>query len=314
MVRIFHNTEIEIEKSMDITLLKQISREKLLWVDLQFASDEERKTVESFFKIDFEEQQYNSSIESNSRFYEAESILYIQSNFITKQDSVFTSAPVTFFLLDALLITYRDADLSSFAETVKKMKRNRHAFKNGNDILECIFETKVDIDGDFIEAIAKEISIVSHGLSLSTTNEEELLIKINSFQEYAILFRENFIDKQRVVSSLLKSEPFKLDGRLKIVIKDINSMLDYTSFIFARLEYLQNTLLGMINMQQNKTIKIFTIVSVVFMPPTLIASVYGMNFTSMPELNWKFGYPLALLLIIASSLFTLFIFKRKKWL
>jgi len=97
-------------------------------------------------------------------------------------------------------------------------------------------------------------------------------------------------------------------------MKDINSVLTSISFIFARLDYLQNTLLGMINMQQNKTIKIFTIVSVIFMPPTLIASIYGMNFKIMPELEWTNGYPFAIVLIIASSLATLLLFRTKKWL
>lgn len=314
MVRVFYNTEFEIEKSVDIKTLTQISRSKLLWIDLQFASDEERQTVESFFNINFNEQQEISDIESNSRFYEADNFIYIQSNFIAKKETKFFNTPVTFFLIDNILITYRDADLPSFAELVKKIKRNRNVFKNGSDVLEGILETKVDIDSDFIEAIAKEISILSNGLSLSTTNEEELLLKVNSYQENAMLLRESFTDKQRVVSSLLKCNIFQHDSRVKIVIKDINAMLDYSSFIFARLEYLQNTLLGMINMQQNKTIKIFTIVSVVFMPPTLIASIYGMNFTFMPELTWKFGYPFALLLIVTSSLLTLFIFKRKRWL
>jgi magnesium transporter len=152
------------------------------------------------------------------------------------------------------------------------------------------------------------------GLSLNTTNEEELLIKVNSYQETMMMLRESFIDKQRVVSSLLKSNHFTNDNRLKFLMKDINTMLQSINFIFARLEYLQNTLLGMINMQQNKTIKIFTIVSVIFMPPTLIASIYGMNFKLMPELEWQLGYPFAILIIIGSSLLTLFVFKRNKWL
>jgi magnesium transporter len=314
MIRIYYHTDNEIKKSESITELQHISYEKLLWIDLQFSSEEEKRNVELFFKINFKEQQELSIIESNSRFYEAEHFIYINSKFIAKQDDRYITSPVAFFLLEHILISERDADLSSFAETVKKMKRNRQLFKTGKDVLEGILETKVDIDSDFIEAISKEISMVSNSLSLTTTNEEELLLKINSYQENAMLLRESFIDKQRVVSSLLKCNNYKDDSRLKIVIKDINAMLEYSSFIFARLEYLQNTLLGMINMQQNRTIKIFTIVSVVFMPPTLIASIYGMNFKHMPELDWSFGYPIAILLILSSSLITLYIFKLKKWL
>lgn len=315
MVRVFYIDLVNgLSKSDDLLLLNSTNPENIIWIDLQSATETEKKKVEEFYNVNFTEQKEISISESNSRFFETEKFIYINSNFIYKQDKFYVNASVALFLCKNTLITERDADLSSFAETVNKIKRNKLNFKNGRDILETIFETKVDLDSDYMEDIAKEISIVSKGLSLNTTNEEELLIKINVYQENTLVLRESFMDKLRVVSSLLKCNEFKNDQRLKIVIKDINSMLEFSAFIFSRLEYLQNTLLGMINMQQNKTIKIFTIVSVIFMPPTLIASVYGMNFNFMPELNWRFGYPLAIVLIISSSFLTWFIFKRNKWI
>lgn len=315
MVRVFYiDSNNGLSKSDDLVLLESANTENIIWIDLQSTSEIEKKKVEAFYNVNFTEQKEISISESNSRFFETEKFIYINSNFIYKQDEFYVNAPVALFLYKNTLITERDADLSSFAETVNKIKRNKQNFKNGRDILETIFETKVDLDSDYMEAIAKEISSVSKGLSLNTTNEEELLIKINVYQENTLVLRESFMDKLRVVSSLLKCNEFKNDQRLKIVIKDINSMLEFSAFIFSRLEYLQNTLLGMINMQQNKTIKIFTIVSVIFMPPTLIASIYGMNFHFMPELNWHFGYPLAIVLIIFSSFLTWFIFKRNKWI
>ena len=131
-----------------------------------------------------------------------------------------------------------------------------------------------------------------------------------------MLLRENIFDKQRVVSAMLRSERFQKNEyeKLRIVIKDINSLLEHTNFNFERLEYLQNTFLGLVNIEQNKTIKIFTVVSVIFMPPTLIASIYGMNFDIMPELHWAHGYIFAIFLMALSSFVTLFIFKRRGWL
>ena len=128
--------------------------------------------------------------------------------------------------------------------------------------------------------------------------------------------RENIFDKQRVISSMLRSDKFeKLEqDKLRIIIKDINSLLEHTAFNFERLEYLQDTLLGLINIEQNKIIKIFTVASVIFMPPTLIASIYGMNFQIMPELEWEMGYVFALILMVLSSATTLFVFRRKGWL
>jgi magnesium transporter len=115
-----------------------------------------------------------------------------------------------------------------------------------------------------------------------------------------------------MLKSFQVEEPEK--ERLRIVIKDINSLLQHTQFSFERLEYLQNTFLGLVNIEQNQVIKIFTVVTVIFMPPTLIASIYGMNFQHMPELAWRAGYPFALALMVLSSLAFLWYFKRKKWL
>src|SRR5690554_3511003 len=131
-----------------------------------------------------------------------------------------------------------------------------------------------------------------------------------------MLLRENIIDKQRVISSMLRSEfiATELHPKLTIIIKDINSLIEHVKFSFDRLDYLQDTFLGYVNIEQNKIIKIFTIVSVIFMPPTLIASVYGMNFSFMPELSAKYGYPISIGLMIFSSLIILYFFKKKGWL
>jgi magnesium transporter len=131
-----------------------------------------------------------------------------------------------------------------------------------------------------------------------------------------MLMRENIIDKQRVISSMLRSEFIseELQPRLTIIIKDINSLIEHIKFSFDRLDYLQDAFLGYVNIEQNKIIKIFTIVSVIFMPPTLIASIYGMNFAFMPELDTKWGYPIAIFLMALSSLFILYYFRKKKWL
>lgn len=314
MIRVFYHKNEAIEKADSLEILNEISSEHLLWVDLQFPTIEEQNEIESYFEINFSLQEEESGLESNARFYETDHFIYINSNFTSKQENYYENCPIIFYVMDGILITKRNIDLSSFAETVKKIKRNQKAFKNGNEILEGILETEVDLDSDYLEYISKEIAQLGKNLSKDNLDEENVLLKINQYQESTLFLREGFVDKQRVVSSLIKSHSFTSTPRLKIIIKDINSMLEFSAFIFKRLEYLQNTLMGLITIEQNKAIKIFTIVSVVFMPPTLIASIYGMNFKWIPELSWKFGYPMALFFIISSSLFTLFIFKRKKWL
>ena len=145
---------------------------------------------------------------------------------------------------------------------------------------------------------------------------DDILIAIKEQQERTMLIRENIVDKQRVCSNMLKSELFPREAKAKltIIIKDINSLFEHTRFSFDRLEYLQDTFLGLVNIQQNKIIKIFTVVSTIFLPPTLIASIYGMNFMYMPELSWRYGYPFALALMVLFVAGILYYFKRKKWL
>jgi magnesium transporter len=119
-----------------------------------------------------------------------------------------------------------------------------------------------------------------------------------------------------VVSSLIRIPEYNRieNERFKIILKDIGSLLQHSQFGAERLEYLQNTFLGLVNIEQNTVIKIFTVVTVAFMPPTLIASIYGMNFKFMPEINWYFGYPMAIFLMVLSSLAFLWYFRKKKWL
>jgi len=183
-------------------------------------------------------------------------------------------------------------------------------------VLLTILESQIDLDADFIEYITKLTTEISRILTKEKSLKEDVLIRITKLQENTILARESIVDKQRLVSSLIKSKNISEEekSRLRIIIKDIGSILQHTQFSFERLEYLQNTFLGLVNIEQNKVIKIFTVVTVVFMPPTLIASVYGMNFEFMPELKWKSGFPFSIGLMLISSLVFLWFFKRKKWL
>lgn len=315
MLKIYYQSETEIGTQVGCGCFESIPPEKIFWVDLLQATDEELRLVQKVYEVDFEKLKAENVLESNARFYEADDLAFISANFISVNGNQFESSPVFLYLLGDVLITEREAELTSFTETIKKIKRNRKLFKIGDDVLEGILEVKVEVDSDYIEQIAKEIAAISRKLSLKEqVDKESLLLKVSEYQEATTLSRESFIDKQRVVSSLMKTTVFKNTERFKILMKDINAMLEYTNFIFMRLEFLQNTILGLLNIDQNKTIKIFTIVAVIFMPPTLIASIHGMNFKYMPELNLSYGYPLALFFIVSSSLLTLFIFKWKKWL
>jgi magnesium transporter len=317
MLRIYYKKNTRLAKESDVETLREIPMEDMVWVDLQNPTAEEKITIETYFDIKYSSEEESQEIESSSRFSEMDNEIIINSNFLSVRESSFEYNPVSIILEKGILFTYRDDDLKTFSEAVKKIKANPTLYINGYQILSTILETCIDQDADLIENIAKQIAELNK--TLKATNglvDEEDLLKISSLQNDNMMLRENIIDKQRLLSSLIKSSIFPPEymGVLKIMIKDISSLLEHNKFAFERLEYLQDTFMGLINIDQNRIIKIFTVATVAFMPPTLIASIYGMNFRAMPELDWKYGYIIAILLMILSSLGTLIYFKKKNWL
>lgn len=316
MIRIFYlkNNEIQWEKNPSELIPKDA---KLLWVDLQSPGKEEKKWVEDTFSIELFTAQEAAEIESSSRYMEDLVSIEANSSFIVYERQAYRAEQVSFIYKDKLLFTLRNADLKAFAETVRKLKSILNPEEiSGPQLWLSLLESRIDLDADFIESLNRHTNIVSKKIVKEKSYEEDVLIRITELQENCILIRESIVDKQRLVSSLLKSSLITdlEKDRLRIVFKDIASLLQHTEFVFERLEFLQNTFVGLVGIEQNQVIKIFTVVTVVFMPPTLIASIYGMNFQYMPELGWTFGYPFAVLLMIVSSMGFLWYFKHKKWL
>lgn len=316
MIRIFQQDETSVRKIRDINSFSDT--ERTLWVDLQNPTPAEIKSVEEKFGVDFLSQQELLEIESSSRYIEEDDFLIANSNFLVPDsEHRYTTVPVSFILKDDMLFTYRNADLKSFADMVKRIKSRRAVFSDGAQILIFIFESRIDYDADLIEMVSAEIKAINKMLDLDANLDKEMLLNINDYQELTMSIRENVVDKQRVISSMIRSDGWfneQEQQRLRTLIKDINSLIDHTNFIFERLEFLQNTYLGLIDLEQNRIIKIFTVVSLVFLPPTLLASIWGMNFDGMPEIHWKYGYLFAGGMMILSSLLTVWIFRRKNWL
>ncbi len=286
----------------------------IFWIDLINPTDEEKHQVEKDFRVELFTKQESEEIESSSKYVETEDEIGINLNFLIQEDDNFLNEPVSFIIKDKILITQRTHEFRSFSETYRKLRAIKPV--DGDDVFLTILETRIDFDADLIETITDKISAISKEMIGNKEPNRDLLLKITALQESTIAIRENIVEKQRILSSLLKSKMFPKEdyANMRIMIKDIGSLLDHTSFNFERLEFLQNTFLGLVDMEQNRVIKIFTVVTVIFMPPTLIASAYGMNFKFMPELEQIWGYPFAILLMILSSASTLYFFRRKKWL
>jgi len=317
MIRVFYIHEGRVNWIKNPDDLEFPAEDRIIWVDLQHPDNEEKAAVEKKFNLEFQTPQEMAEIESSSRYIEYEERIEANTNFVEVDGGNAYVRQVSFILQDNTLFSLRNSDMRAFAEAVRKLKTIRKSpGLLGSQILMLLLEVRIDLDADFIEYVTRQTTILSRKLTKKKEYGEEILIQITELQENMILIRESITDKQRLVSSLIKSSLIKdtEKDRLRIVMKDINSLLQHTEFGFERLEYLQDTFMGLVNIEQNQVIKIFTVVTVAFMPPTLIASIYGMNFRYMPELFWSWGYPIALALMILSSLLFLWYFRRRGWL
>lgn len=312
-LKIFYKDNEKIKVARSITALKQLDKKDIIWIDLLDVSDRTEETLEGFLKIDIQEDEEMEEIEMSSRYIQTDDSIVANSNFLHTN---FDVEPVNFILKNSILVTSHDNELGSFNETVKRMYVNTRNFPTGFHVLVALMETRVERDADMIEDTTDMITELSTHINASDHVDEDILIQIKDLQEKVTILRQNIMDKQRVISNFLKCDffPEELQPRLTMIIKDINSLFEYTRFGFDRLDYLQDTFLGLVNIEQNKIIKIFTVVNVIFLPPTLIASMYGMNFKNMPELDWTFGYPFSIGLMVVFTLIVLLIFRLKKWL
>lgn len=291
-------------------------KNSVIWIDMLLPTIEEIRAVENMFDMHFPTKQESEEIELSSRYWEENNRIEINSYFLINDNNSPFNETVSFILQGNLLISVRYKKLESFNTFTKKLLISPREFKTGYSIFCQIIDIRIDADADTIENLSKEITkIRKHVFTDYSNDDEEILEKISTFEDLNMKIRENLTDKQRILSSLLKSQKFVDDKHeLPVMLKDIKSLIDHTNFNFERLDYLQNIFIGILSIEQNKVIKIFTIVNVLFLPPTLIASIYGMNFEFLPELHWEYGYLFSIVFMIVASITPILIFKKKGWI
>lgn len=317
MVKCFIKKGTRLEIIKDLELLTDTAELKdVVWIDMLRPTRTEIKTVEEMFDISFPTKQESEEIEISSRYWEEGKRIEINSYFLISDDPNPYNETVSFILQNRLLFSIRYKELTTFSEFSKRFLSTPKEFKDGFDIFHQIIDIRIDADADAIENLSKEIAkIRRHVFSDYTHEDEEILEKISAFEDLNMKIRENLTDKQRILTSMLKSAVDRIaTDEVIIMLKDIKSLIEHTAFNFERLDYLQSIFVGMLSIEQNKTVKIFTIINVIFLPPTLIASIYGMNFHFMPELSWKYGYVFSIALMILASVSPLYIFKKKGWI
>ena len=306
----------KIVRNADVRLFDDLGYDDILWIDLLSPTIKEQKAVENFLEINLQTRQQVEEIESSSKYSETENAIICNSNFFIPNPEAFSIEPVSFIITEGVLVSVRTSEFRTFTESAKRLQMNYRAYSTGYHLLISILEVRIDFDADLVEALAKNIATLSKNMNLSEHIDKETLKQISHMQENTMLIRENIFDRQRILSGILRSERFPNDiyPKLQLMIKDVNSLINHADFSSERLDYMQDTALGLINIEQSNVTKIFTVAALFFMPPTMIASIYGMNFESIQELRWQYGYEFALGLMVLVSALTYLFFRWKKWL
>ena len=317
MITIYLKQYNKIIRNADTGLFEELGYDDILWIDMLQPTIKEQKAVENFMEINLQTKQQVEEIESTSKYSETENAIISNANFFVPTGESFVIEPVSFIISnEGVLVSVRQAESRTFQETEKRLQINYRNYPTGYHIFIPLLEVRIDYDADMVELIARQVSSLSRNINGEDSIDKEVLRRINTLQESTMLLRENIFDRQRVLSGILRSERFPNDiyPRLQLMIKDVNSLINHADFSFQRLDYIQDAALGLINIEQNEIVKIFSVAAVVFMPATLIASIYGMNFSIMPELHWKYGYLFAIGLMLLCSGLTIWFFRFKKWL
>ena len=314
MIEIFYRKDGQMMVSQSETDFATLNYNDVIWIDLFTPSGEEKRAVESFLGTTIQNRAQAEEIEISSRFSETDKAIFANTSFLIPGPDEYAEETVSFILSDNILTTLRECPLKSFTDLQRRIMAFPKIYDSGHVAFLSILENRIDLDADMVELVSKEINQYNRKVSVGEDISEEFLIDINILQENTMLIRENIIDKQRVISSILKSAnyPKEYQPRLNVLLKDISSLINHTDFGFERLEYLQNTVLGIINLDQNKIMKVFTLVSLMLMPPTLIASFFGMNVSFGGFFQYSGWAWIVIVAMMLLSFFVIFrVFKRR---
>jgi len=299
--------------------------EHCVWVDLLEPTLDEERAVEQFLAVEVPTREEMKEIETSNRLYEEDGALYMTATVVTKIDTERpeTSA-ITFILVRNKLITIRYTDPLSFRRYIAYAERHAPAASSSAAILGGLLESIIERTADVLERVGADLDDLSANVFASRRRRtvsrdlRTVMERIGRDGDLTSKARESLVSLGRLLTFVQQATAVAMPGdqraRFRTLSRDILSLSDHASFIANKLTFMLEATLGLINIEQNNIIKIFSVAPVVFLPPTLIASIYGMNFEHMPELRWMLGYPFALIVMVVSAIMPYLYFKRRGWL
>ena len=301
--------------------------EGAIWIDLMEPTREEEALAEKLVGTNIPTRAELAEIEPSSRLYQRQGAAFMTMSVLYGIDDGHPdSDPIGFILTDKHIVSIRYVDPRPFIIFAEHVYADPELASDPNTLFIRLLDAVVDRLADEFEVAGKDIETISHQIFQRHTHRgrspglklETLLMRIGKAQQLLARLRETSVSSTRLLTFLQTTDAMESDivnrRHIKSLIADAQSLNDHSNFLGDNLTFLLDASLGLINLEQNDVMKIFSIFAVVFMPPTLIAGIYGMNFEHMPELKWLFGYPFALGLILASAIIPLWHAKRKGWL
>jgi magnesium transporter len=292
-----------------------------VWVDLTDPTDDERSWVKAIYGVILPGEDEVKDIEASARYYEAENgDLHLRTDFLLEEDDGPSRiVTVAFILARKMLFSVHTDDLPVFRLVRMRARSRPGSIADYMDVLLDLYATDAEYSADALEGIYQNLEEVSGRVLQEEFTDQDAAAALNAIAHEEDLngrIRRNMMDTRRAVSFLMRGRLLNAEQfeEARQILRDIESLDGHTSFLFDKINFLMDATVGFININQNKIIKIFSVASVAFLPPTLIASIYGMNFKWLPELDWTLGYPFALLLMITSAIAPFWYFRRRGWL
>ncbi|MGV8898456.1 MAG: magnesium/cobalt transporter CorA [Burkholderiaceae bacterium] len=292
-----------------------------VWVDLTETNDAERDWIKSIYQVILPGEDEVKDIEASARYYDAENgDLHLRTDFLVEEEEgPSRSITVAFILTKSMLFSVHNEDLPVFRLVRMRARTRPGSIEDFKDVLLDLFATDAEYCADALEGIYLNLEDVSRRVLQKDFTDQDAAATLNAIAQEEDLngrIRRNMMDTRRAVSFLMRGRLLNADQfeESRQILRDIESLDGHTSFLFDKINFLMDATVGLININQNKIIKIFSVASVAFLPPTLIASIYGMNFKLLPELDWTFGYPFSLTLMVASAITPFWYFRRRGWL
>ena len=312
----------------EIESLEELTRFQPIWVDLENPTVEEKRWIKQHYGLSIPEDAMDEDIEESARFYEEDNgDLHIRSDFLIDDNEQPRSVRVAFILnltnsdlkSKGVLFSIHDEDVPVFRLLRMRARRAPGLIEDAKEVLLALFDADAEYSADTLENIYDELEKVSKQVlagDVTDTRAGEVLGAIARQEDLNGRIRRNVMDTRRAVSFMMRSKMLNSNQfeEARQILRDIESLDSHTAFLFDKIYFLMDASVGFININQNMIIKIFSVASVALLPPTLIASVYGMNFQHMPELAKEWGYPYALLLMLASALGPMWYFRKRGWL